>query len=109
MFGLWLGTAVNVGSSLLTAVIRYTTTRHVASRIDLQHARTRLPDWLARLPVGHPLFQLCVRQFPMGATIVDLSSAATGVSRARHHAFAIIGSLPGGALFAAVGAGLISV
>lgn len=105
LFGFWMGAAINGTASLLAASIRFHLSRRIASDLAWKSSQQRLPAGLARLPIGHFLFQLGVRQLPMGALLVDVASGATGVSRARHHLCAAIGCLPGSLLFAAIGAG----
>lgn len=105
LFGVALGGAVCLAGSMAVAVIRYRLARWLTGA-DLD--ALRMPAWLRRLPVGHPAFQILVRQLPLGALAIDLASPAAGVSALRHHTCAALGASPGSWLFAAIGAGLVT-
>ncbi len=106
LFGAALGGAVCLSGSTAVATIRYRLARWLTGGTDLDEVR--MPAWLRRLPVGHPAFQILVRQLPLGGFAIDLASPAAGVSALRHHTCAAIGAVPGSWLFAAIGARLVS-
>ena len=106
LFGAALGGTVCLAGSTAVAAIRYRMARGLTREADLRNVR--MPAWLRRLPVGHPAFQILVRQLPLGAFAIDMASPAAGVSSLRHHTCAALGSAPGSWLFAAIGAGLVT-
>lgn len=106
LFGLALGGTVCLAGSTAVAAIRYRLASRLTGAADVHEIR--MPAWLRRLPVGHPAFQILVRQLPLGGFAIDLASPAAGVSTMRHHTCAALGAAPGSWLFAAIGAGLVT-
>lgn len=105
LFGAGLGAAVCLAGSTAVAATRYHLARWFTRGAHLDDVR--MPAWLRRLPVGHPAFQILVRQLPLGGFAIDLASPMAGVSPRRHHTCAVLGAAPGSWLFAAIGAGLV--
>lgn len=66
----------------------------------------RLPGWLRRLPLDHPVFLICVRWLPMGAHFANLTAGARRVPVTRQLYVAAIGSIPGAIMWAGIGAGV---
>ena len=67
----------------------------------------RLPRWMARLPLAHPLVLACARWLPGGGPLVDAAAGAAGVPFRRAMAWAAVGHAPQAVAIAAVGAGLV--
>ncbi len=69
-----------------------------------------MPEWLRRFPVDHPAFLILVRQIPWaGGYLTTILPGAVGVPLARVAWCAAIGTIPGSAVLAAVGAGLVEL
>lgn len=66
----------------------------------------RLPAWLRRFPIDHPVFLVCVRWLPMGAHFANLTAGARKIPVTRQLCVAAIGSIPGAIMWAGIGAGV---
>jgi uncharacterized membrane protein YdjX (TVP38/TMEM64 family) len=87
-------------------MIQFTLARRGALEWDVESRLERLPRFLRKLPVEHPLFLICVRWLPMGFHIANIAAAVRGVSPTRQLWTAAVGSLPGALMWAAIGAGI---
>ncbi|MFK7987052.1 MAG: TVP38/TMEM64 family protein [Sandaracinaceae bacterium] len=106
----WLpGTVMTWAGWTMGSMIQYGLARRgmddLAATGPLDERLARLPAWLRRLPLTHPVFLVVVRWFPMGFHLANLTAGARRVPAGRQLAIAAVGSAPGAALWAAIGAG----
>lgn len=106
LYGFWLGTAMNFAAWMATALIQYGIARRTARDFDFDASFARLPGWLRRFPVGHPMFLIGVR-LALGGPIVNTAAGIFDVSLWRHAWCAAVGILPRAMLFASLGIGLL--
>jgi uncharacterized membrane protein YdjX (TVP38/TMEM64 family) len=99
LFGFWLGSLWNWLAWLGTAWLQYAAIRRSARDLDFAASPARLPRWLRRLPVDHPLFLIGVR-IAFGGPIPNTAAAAFGVSPWRHTWCAAVGNAPRAMFFA---------
>jgi uncharacterized membrane protein YdjX (TVP38/TMEM64 family) len=108
LFGFWPGSLLSWGAWMLTSWLQYGVIRRTARDFDLDAHLGRLPDWLRRLPVDHPVFLIGVR-IPFGGPIVNTAAGAFGVPLWRHSWCAAIGIAPRAMFFAGVGVGILQL
>lgn len=78
IYGLALGTLFAWSGWMLGALLEYTLFRRVA--VDAgPDAREQLPEWLRRLPVGHPAFLVLARLIPLGNHVANAAAGAAKV------------------------------
>ncbi len=106
LYGFWPGTAMSFTAWLLTALLQYGIARRTARDFDFDASYARLPGWLRRFPVDHPVFLIGVR-LPLGGPIVNTAAGVFGVSLWRHTWCAAVGILPRAMFFAGLGVGLL--
>lgn len=107
-YGLWVGTLCSWIGWWCGAVLEYTLVRLGVRQVEWGAAVRRLPRWLRRFPVGHPVVLIVGRQLPFGFHAVNILAGLAGVSARRQLVCAAISNLPYAFLSAAVGAGLIA-
>lgn len=93
---------------MLGAWIEYALVRRIASRVDEEAARAKLPEWLQNLPVDHPAFLVCGRWFPLGPHLVNSAAGAAGVSIWRYAWTAATGIAVSAIVVAAIATGLLA-
>lgn len=115
VYGLWLGALYGWIGWWSGAMLEYLLVRRgvhggraVHDTLRAERARRRLPRWVARLPVGHPLALVLVRFLPLGFHAVNVLAAVSGVSVARQATTAAISNLLFALLAAATGASLVT-
>jgi uncharacterized membrane protein YdjX (TVP38/TMEM64 family) len=108
VYGLWLGTLYSWIGWWCGAALEYTLVRRGAREIEWGDAASRLPKWLSRFPVGHPVFLIVGRQLPFGFHTVNVLAGLARVSARRQLICAAISNLPYAFFSAAAGAGLIA-
>jgi len=106
VYGFWTGSALVWLAWMLGAWIEYVVVRRVSRRLDPAVAMERLPHWLRRFPVEHPIFLICARWFPLGPHLVNGLSGLRGVPLWRYTWTAAVGIAPVALLVAAVATGL---
>lgn len=105
-YGFWIGTAVTTVGWTAASMIQYALARRGAADANTEAYVARLPAWLRRLPIEHPLFLIAVRWLPMGFHVVNVLAGARGISIPKHLWTAAVGSLPVAAFWCAAGAGV---
>lgn len=112
LYGWLLGTLMTWAGWTLGSMIQYAMARRGAADLTQTPYEpedggwlARLPTWLRRFPVTHPVFLVVVRWFPMGFHVANLVAGARRVPVATQLMVATVGSLPGAALWAAIGSG----
>lgn len=107
MFGLWLGTFATWLSWMGSASAQYAIGRRTALDFDWDAKVARLPAWLRRLPVSHPVFLIVARQFPLMAGPINVAAGAARVPFVRLLWTTAIGVFPPALFLAAVGVGIV--
>lgn len=107
MFGLWLGTFTTWLSWMGSASAQYAIGRRTAQDLDWDTKVARLPAWLRRLPISHPVFLIVARQFPLMAGPINVAAGAARVSFFRVLWCTAIGVFPAALFLAAVGVGIV--
>lgn len=110
LYGFWFAAPLNWCAWWLGALLQYALGRRARSDFDLEPHLARLPDWLRRFPIGHPMFLIGVRQIPWaGGYLTTIVPGALGVPATRVAWCAAVGIVPGATVLAAVGAGLLEL
>jgi uncharacterized membrane protein YdjX (TVP38/TMEM64 family) len=106
IYGFALGWPLTWAGWLLGAALEYALFRRVAA--DLVDAGgARLPAWLQRLPVQHPLFLILGRLVPFGNHAVNALAGSRRVPLWRFAWASALAFLPFSALVAAIASGLV--
>ncbi|MEN8183948.1 MAG: VTT domain-containing protein [Myxococcota bacterium] len=105
LYGFWGGSSISFAAWLLAAWVQYGIARRTARDFDFDATHARLPTWMQRFPIDHPLFLIGVR-LPLGGPIVNTAAGAFGVSLWRHTWCAAIGIAPRAMFFSALASGL---
>lgn len=106
LYGVALGATFSWLAWLGAAAVHWEIAHRAAAEYDVPGLLARLPRWLQRVPVEHPLFLIAARSLPTGALVTALVPGALGVSRRRVLACAAVGSVPPSLALAAVGSGV---
>jgi len=107
MFGLWLGALTTWLAWLGSASAQYAIGRRTASELDWASKAARLPAWLRRLPLGHPVFLIVALSFPLMAGPINVAAGAARVPFLRVLWCTAVGVLPPALFLAAVGVGIV--
>jgi len=107
MFGLWLGTFATWLSWMGSASAQYAIGRRTASDLGWKFETARLPEWLRRFPLGHPVFLIVARSFPLMAGPINVAAGAARVPFTRVLWCTAIGVFPAALFLAAIGVGII--
>jgi uncharacterized membrane protein YdjX (TVP38/TMEM64 family) len=109
-YGWAIGSVMTWAGWTLGSMIQYGLARRGVADMKLGQAMSdrmeRLPAWLLRLPIDHPVFLICVRWLPMGAHFANLTAGARKIPVTRQLYVAAIGSIPGAIMWAGIGAGV---
>lgn len=109
----WLGgTAITWAGWTIGSMIQYALARRGATDLaseDLEARLERLPRALRRFPLTHPVFLIVVRWLPMGFHLANVVAGARRVPARRQLWIAALGSIPGAAIWAGIGAGVGSL
>lgn len=108
IYGLWQGTLFGWISWWSAAMIVYTLARHGTHDPNTGSLPARIPKWLTRLPVSHPVVLIIVRQLPFCFHAVNALAGATGVTVRRQAVTAGVSNLLYAFITAAAGAELIN-
>jgi uncharacterized membrane protein YdjX (TVP38/TMEM64 family) len=107
IYGFALGWPLTWAGWLLGALLEYRLFRRIASDVDATGAG-RLPGWLRRFPVEHPLFLICGRLVPFGNHAVNALAGSVRVPFRRFAWASALAFVPFSALVAAIGSGMVS-
>lgn len=105
LYGFWLGSFFIWLGWMGTAYLQYFLVRRVAE--DFAEEFERLPAWIRRFPVEHPMFLIVGRWIPFGGHLVNPAAGAFKVPLWRYSWCSAIGIGAGSFLFAAVASGLL--
>jgi len=107
LFGFAIGFCCNWIGWMIGSVLQFGLVRRAANDLAFPPDRIdRLPVWLRRFPVAHPVFLICGRWIPFGGHVVNIAAGAGSVSFARYLWCCAISLVPVALLFAAIGNGL---
>ena len=110
LYGFWFAAPLNWFVWWLAAFLEYGIGRRARVDLDLEPQVRRLPAWLRRFPVDHPAFLILGRLVPsVGGHLTTLVPGAMGVPLGRFAWCSAVGIIPGAAVMAAVGAGLLEL
>lgn len=79
IYEFWVGALVIWFGWVAATPLRYLVVRRIAADFDLERGRARMPGWLRRLPVDHPMYLIFARWLPYGPHLVDYTAGAAGV------------------------------
>jgi uncharacterized membrane protein YdjX (TVP38/TMEM64 family) len=106
-YGWGLGALMTWVGWTLAAMIQYALARRSARRERTPTLRAiRLPAFLRRFPLDHPVLLVCVRWLPMGFHFANITAGLRRVSVRRQLWTAALGALPGAIVWAGIGAGV---
>jgi uncharacterized membrane protein YdjX (TVP38/TMEM64 family) len=94
VYGFWVGSAMAWVGWMLAAYLQYFLARRTAHDLDIDVVRARLPRWLSRFPVHHPMFLIFGRWLPWGPHLVNTAAGVFGVSLWRHGWCAGLATIP---------------
>lgn len=107
LLGFALGAACNWCGWMLAAAIQFGLVRRTARDVapDPVVLARRIPAWLRKLPMDHPLFLIGGRWLPFGGHLVNTAAGVLSVSFRRHLWCSAISIIPVALLFAGIGHG----
>ncbi len=110
LYGFWFALVLNWLGWWIASHIEFLLGRRLRDDFDLESRLERLPRWLRRFPVHHPVFLIFSRQIPWaGGHLSTLVPGAMGVPFLRCAWCNAIAIIPAAALMAGIGAGLIAL
>ncbi len=105
-YGWAIGAIITWAGWTIGSMIQYALARRSATDIPLDEKLARVPAWLKRFPIDHPVFLICVRWVPMGYHLANVAAGARRVPAWRQLWVAALGSIPGAIIWAGIGAGV---
>jgi uncharacterized membrane protein YdjX (TVP38/TMEM64 family) len=105
-YGFTIGALITWAGWTIGSMIQYALARRSAADVSLDEKLARVPAWLKRFPIEHPVFLVCVRWLPMGYHLANIAAGARRVHPWRQLWVAALGSIPGALVWAAIGAGV---
>ena len=106
VYGFWIGAAMAWVGWMLAAYLQYGLARRTAHDLDIDVMLKRLPRWLSKFPVDHPMFLIFGRWVPWGPHIVNTTAGVFGVPLWRHTWCAAIAAVPHALFVCALAHGL---
>lgn len=107
LFGTATGALLNGCVWISASLVHYAFGRRMARDFDFNRRADKLPAWLRRFPVDHPIFLICGRWFPMGSLLANTAAGTARVPLRRFVTCIVIGTIPQALLIAGGGAQLI--
>lgn len=107
LYGLWKGAMLSWLGWMLAALTNYALVRRAAADVNLTPALARLPRWLRRFPVHHPIFLIAGRWVPYGPQLISTTAGAFRVPLWRFCWCTGVGVVPSAVFFAALASGLL--
>lgn len=98
-WGAWMTWLSWLGASF----IQYFVARRASRDLALGELDARLPRWLRRFPVSHPVFLICGRWVPWGPHMVNTAAGLARVDLVRYSWCAVAGITPQAVFISAVG------
>ena len=110
VYGFWWGAALSWIGWYVAALAKFAIGRRARVEFDLKSRMQRLPSFLQRFPIHHPVFLIGARVVPyVGGNVSTFLPGAAGVSYRRHLWCSAIAIVPGSLVTAAVGVGLLQL
>ncbi|MGI9589909.1 MAG: TVP38/TMEM64 family protein [Myxococcota bacterium] len=110
LYGFFFASVLNWLGWWLGSLVEFAIGRRIGADLDLAASADRVPGWLRRFPVDHPIYLIGSRQVPVvGSHLSTSVPGAVGVPFHRVAWCSAIGVIPGAAFFAAIGAGLLQL
>jgi uncharacterized membrane protein YdjX (TVP38/TMEM64 family) len=109
LFGFWWGSLSNWIGWMLAAMAEYWLVRGLTTDFVGSGREPRLPKWLKRLPISHPIYLIVVRWVPFGGHVVNVTAGAGRVDFMRHCWCSAVSIIPVAMLFAGLAAGLVQI
>ncbi len=107
IYGFVLGASLSWIGWWLAALIAFAIGRLLATEVDFDEQMAKMPDWIRRFPVGHPVFLIFGRQIPWaGGHLTTWLPGALGVPFRRFLWCSAIAVIPGAITLSGVGAGI---
>jgi uncharacterized membrane protein YdjX (TVP38/TMEM64 family) len=107
LYGFVPGALLSWLAWMAAASLNWTIARRTARDLALADRIARLPRWMRRFPVAHPLFLITARWVPTGGALASLAAGAVGVGIARLLWCTAIGATPPAIVLAAIGSGVL--
>ena len=108
LYGLTIGTLLSWVGWWIAALLQFGLGRRARKDFDLAEQSDKLPAFLRRFPVEHPVYLIAVRQVPwLGMHIGSFVPGAANVRWRRFLWCSAIGTFPGSLLMTAIGAGIV--
>ncbi|OFV87173.1 MAG: hypothetical protein A3J75_00585 [Acidobacteria bacterium RBG_16_68_9] len=107
LYGVWKGTLLSWLGWMLAAGTNYALVRRAAADVNLDPAFARLPRWLRRFPVPHPIFLIAGRWIPYGPQLISTAAGAFRVPFWRFCWCTGVSIAPVALFFAALASGLL--
>ena len=107
LYGVWKGALLSWLGWMLAAVTNYGLVRRAAADVNLEPAFARLPRWLRRFPVHHPIFLIAGRWIPYGPQLISTAAGAFRVPLWRFSWCTGVSIVPVALFFAALASGLL--
>jgi uncharacterized membrane protein YdjX (TVP38/TMEM64 family) len=75
LHGFWLGALINWICWTLGSILEFALARRLATDFDIEAKLKKMPQWIQRFPVHHPLFLMLGRYVPFGFHLVNVSAS----------------------------------
>jgi len=108
-YGWAIGALMTWSGWTLGSMIQYTLARRASADVAWDTGRARIPGWLRRFPIDHPVFLVCVRWVPMGSHLANVVAGARRLPVLRQLWIAGLAAIPGSLLWSGIGAGVAAL
>jgi uncharacterized membrane protein YdjX (TVP38/TMEM64 family) len=110
IYGFAMGTALSWLGWWIGGLAEFGLGWRARKDFELDRSMDRMPGWLRRFPIDHPVFLIGARQIPwLGGHLTSFVPGAAGVSLRRYLWCSAIAIVPGSVVMAAIGAGLMKL
>lgn len=108
VYGFVWGVALSWLGWWIAAILEFGLGYRVRADFQFDKHTGRIPKWLRRFPVEHPVYLIAARQIPWaGGHLTSFIPGASGVSLRRFLWCSAIAVIPGAIVMSAIGAGLM--
>jgi len=108
VYGFVTGTVLSWFAWWIAAILEFGLGYRVRTDLHIVDHTEKIPKWMRRFPVSHPLYLIGARQIPwIGGHITSFVPGASGVPLKRFVWCSAIAVIPGAIVMAAIGAGLM--
>lgn len=105
-YGWAIGAVMTWAGWTLGAMAQYAIARSTGRGARASLEPVRLPRFLARFSIDHPVILVCVRWLPMGSHFANITAGVRRVPVWRQLWTAALGAVPGAIVWAGIGAGV---